>query len=128
MSLKEKIKVLIVDDTTTSRALICQSIEEIGIKRYSWDKNGADALKSLSNSLFHLVISDYNMPKMDGLELLKSMRSNPTTQKAGFILLTGTKDPKVIERGKQLGMNNFIEKPFTTEKLRACIEAVVGRL
>ena len=128
MSLREKLRVLIVDDTATSRGLICQSIEQMGIKNYSWETDGEGALKSLSKSLYHLVISDYNMPKMDGLELLRNMRSNPTTKKSGFILITGTKDASVISRGKQLGMNNFIEKPFTTDQLRSCIEAVTGRL
>lgn len=128
MSLKDRLKVLVVDDTATSRGLITQSIEEMGISRYSWDKNGADALKTLSTSLFHLVLSDYNMPKMDGLELLKSMRSSANTKRTGFILITGTKDPKVISKGRQLGMNNYIEKPFTTAKLRSCIEAITGPL
>lgn len=128
MSLKEKLRVLVVDDTATSRALLIKAIEDIGIRNYSWEKNGADAMSSLGKSLFHLVISDYNMPKMDGLELLQGMRSNPKTQKTGFIMVTGSKDPTVIARGKQLGMNNFIEKPISAESMKSCIEAVTGRL
>ena len=128
MSLKEKIKVLVVDDMATSRGLITRAMDEMGIARYSWEKNGADALNTLSNNLFHLVISDYNMPQMDGLELLKKLRSNPNSRRTGFILITGTKDPSVIKRGKELGMNNYIEKPFTTQSLKTCIEAITGPL
>jgi CheY-like chemotaxis protein len=68
---------------------------------------------SLSASPVHLVISDYNMPEMDGLQLLQAMRTNPATQRTGFLLITGRADGSVIDRGKGLGMNNYIKKPFT---------------
>ena len=82
----------------------------------------------MANTPYHLVISDYNMPNMDGLGLLQEMRSNPQSQRTGFIMITGTKDPKVIARGKELGMNNYIEKPITLQGLKSCIEAVTGPL
>lgn len=128
MSLKDKLRVLVVDDTATSRGLIINAIEQIGIKNYSWAKDGQDAMTSLGQNLFHLVISDYNMPNMDGLELLQTMRASPKSQKTGFIMITGTKDPNVISKGKELGMNNYIEKPITLGGLRSCIEAVTGPL
>lgn len=128
MSIKEKLRVLVVDDTATSRGLICKSIEEIGIKNFSWASDGQDAMKNINKSAYHLVISDYNMPNMDGLALLKKMRTNVSTHRTGFILITGARDPEVINKGKKLGMNNFLQKPITTEKLRTCIEAVTGPL
>lgn len=128
MSLKEKIRILVVDDTATSRGLIINAIEQMGIRNHSWAKDGEDALNNLGKSLFHLVISDYNMPNMDGLELLKNMRSSPKSQRTGFIMITGTKDPAVISKGQELGMNNYIEKPITLNGLRSCIEAVTGPL
>ena len=128
MSIKDKIRVLVVDDTATSRGLLCQSIEELGIKNYDWAADGQDALNNMKKSVFHLVISDYNMPKMDGRGLLKKIRTNAATHRTGFILITGASDPEVINKGKKLGMNNFLHKPITTEKLRGCIEAVTGAL
>ena len=128
MSLKEKIRILVVDDTATSRGLILNAIQQIGIKNYSSAEDGQDALNNMANTPYHLVISDYNMPNMDGLGLLKEMRSNPQSQRTGFIMITGTKDPKVIARGKELGMNNYIEKPITLQGLKSCIEAVTGPL
>lgn len=128
MSIKEKLRVLIVDDTATSRGLICKSMEELGIKNFKAASDGQDALNNINQSPYHLVISDYNMPNMDGLALLKKIRTNAATHRTGFILITGAKDPELINKGKKLGMNNFLQKPVTTEKLKACMEAVIGPL
>ena len=68
------------------------------------------------------------MPNMDGLQLLKAIRTNKATSHIGFILVTGSKDVTLINRGKQLGMNNYIPKPFTAEGMRRCLEAVTGPL
>ena len=89
-----------------------------------YEANGEAALRRLVASPVHLVISDYNMPGMDGLQLLECLRTNKSTHRIGFILITGTANRDLIERG----MNNFIAKPFTKEGLLRCIESVTGRL
>ena len=76
----------------------------------------------------HLVLSDFNMPNMDGLGLLKAVRQNKATQRMGFILVTGKPTPEMVAEAKQLGLNNMIKKPFTSLSLKACIESVVGKL
>ena len=68
------------------------------------------------------------MPGLDGLGLLKALREFKPTSKIGFILITGSPDKSLIERGRSLGLNNFIAKPFNTRTIRAAIEAVVGKL
>lgn len=128
MSLKDKIRILVVDDMATSRGLIIQTLETVGVKNFDYCKNGADAVKSIAVKPVHLVISDYNMPEMDGLGLLKALRANEKTQRIGFILVTGSEDPDVVSKGQKLGMNNYLKKPFTPETMRSCIEAVVGKL
>ncbi len=75
-----------------------------------------------------MVISDYNMPNMDGLHLLQHLRSGDRTKGVGFILITGRAEQQIIDYGKKLGMNNFLKKPFEPADLRKCIEAVVGPL
>jgi len=65
---------------------------------------------------------------MNGLELLKALRDFKATQKIGFILVTGAQEASIVVEGQNLGMNNFLKKPFTPDSLRACVEAVVGRL
>ena len=75
-----------------------------------------------------LVLTDQNMPKMDGLGFLQAVRSNPATKKAAFIILTAQGDRALVQKAAQLGANNVLAKPFTIEKMRAAIEAVFGPL
>ncbi|MEM1380483.1 MAG: response regulator [Pseudomonadota bacterium] len=128
MSLRNTIKVMVVDDMAASRGLITMGLDELGISNYDYLKDGQTALNTLVSNPCHLVISDYEMPKMDGLQLLEGLRSNRTTQRIGFILVSGRASPDVLDRGRKLGMNNFLKKPFTPQQLRSCIEAVCGRL
>ncbi len=128
MALRDQLKVLVVDDMSTSRGLILQALDAMGIRQVGYAVDGQGAMGILEKTPVHLVISDYNMPGMDGLQLLHAIRKNPKTQRSGFILITGRADKEIIENGKKLGMNNFIKKPFQPQDLRNCIEAVVGRL
>lgn len=128
MSIKDQLKILVVDDTSTSRGLITQGLETIGIMKINAVANGRDAITTIQRAPVHLVISDFNMPEMNGLELLKTLRTTPATRTTAFILITGKATKEMIDAGKALGMNNFLKKPFTQQELRTCIEAVVGRL
>lgn len=119
---------MVVDDMSTSRGLITQALDAMGIRNVATAPDGKTALAAIQRSPVHLVISDYNMPEMDGLHLLHYMRSSPQTQNTGFLLITGRADPVVINKGKQLGMNNYLPKPFQTTDLKNAIEAIVGRL
>ena len=128
MSVREQLRVMVVDDMSTSRGLITQALDAMGIRNVATAADGKSALQALIKSPVHLVISDYNMPEMDGLHLLYYLRKTPQTAKVGFLLITGRAEPAIIEKGQQLGMNNYIKKPFETADLRSAIEAVVGRL
>lgn len=128
MSLKDSLRVMVVDDMATSRGLITQALDEIGIKNYLTENDGQKAFSRLSASPVHLVLSDFNMPNMDGLGLLKSVRQNKATQRIGFILVTGKPTPEMVTQAKQFGLNNMIKKPFTSLSMKQCIESVVGRL
>jgi two-component system, chemotaxis family, chemotaxis protein CheY len=128
MSILQKLEVMVVDDTSVSRMLITESLAEIGVKNISMAKDGKQALAALMAKPVHLVISDMNMPGLDGLGLLKALREFKPTSKIGFILLTGSADKSLIERGRQFGLNNFIAKPFSTKAVKTAIEAVVGKL
>jgi two-component system, chemotaxis family, chemotaxis protein CheY len=128
MGLKESLQVMVVDDMSVSRALITNALDEIGIRNYRMENDGRAALAKLVANPVHLVLSDFNMPNLDGLGLLKGLRESRITQRIGFILITGSANPEVIDAGRRLGMNNMIKKPFTTVTMRSCIESVVGRL
>lgn len=128
MSLKDQLQIMIVDDMSTSRGLITQALDDIGIRNYVWEKDGADAFRTLASRPVHLVISDYNMPNMDGLQLLHSLRSHKATARIGFVLVTGRADDAVLQKGRQLAMNNYLLKPFSTDQMKQCLEKVVGKL
>ncbi len=129
MPFASAMRVLIVDDQLTSRLLIRGGLQDLGVSDIEMASNGEEALKMILAKPAHLIISDLNMPKIDGLAFLRAIRSREATRKIGFILLTGKGDDKeVIERAAKLGANNVIAKPFTMPVLKAKIEAVVGKL
>ncbi|NHF73223.1 response regulator [Paracoccus xiamenensis] len=128
MSLKDQLRILVVDDMSTSRGIIIQALEAIGIRNIQYAASGAEALAIMARQPVHLVLSDYHMPGMDGIQLLREIRTDAKTRAAGFILITGKADKGIIDSGKALGLNNFIKKPFGPQDLKSCLEAVVGRL
>ncbi len=130
MSLAEKIKVLIVDDQVTSRLLLSDALTQLGFKQITAAGDGEQGMKIMNEQPHHLVISDFNMPKMDGITFLQAVRSNPNpaTKKAAFIILTAQGDRALVQKAAQLGANNVLAKPFTIEKMKAAIEAVFGAL
>ena len=128
MALRDQIRIMVVDDMSTSRGLITQALDGFGVRNVVTAQNGQQALLALAKHPVHLIISDYNMPEMDGLHLLKHLRAAPQTKGVGFILITGRAEQQIVDHGKKLGMNNYLKKPFQPDGLRTCIEAVVGRL
>jgi two-component system chemotaxis response regulator CheY len=122
------IKVLVVDDQKTMRELVAAALRDIGFKEIAEASDGALGLQSLLQHPVHLVISDFNMPNMDGLGLLRSVRTNDVTKKAAFIMLTGRADKELVQRAQQFGVNNYLVKPFSVAQLRQKIEAVFGPL
>jgi len=128
MALRDQIRIMVVDDMSTSRGIITQTLDALGIRHVSTAEDGANALEILARAPVHLVISDYNMPNMDGLKLLHNLRSGAKTKGIGFILITGRAEQQIIDYGRKLGMNNYLKKPFEAQDLRKCIETVVGPL
>lgn len=128
MSLRDNIRVMIVDDMSTSRGILMNTLYELGIKNVSFAKDGQEALKALVGNPVHLVMSDFEMPGMDGLELLKNLRDHKPTSRIGFILVTGTENPETVRKGMELGMNNYLQKPFSPDSLEKCITRVTGPL
>lgn len=128
MSLKDTLRVMVVDDMGVSRGLLVQAIEEMGIWKNQAENDGRAAFDKLVGDPVHLVLSDYNMPGMDGLQLLQALRQNRSTARIGFILVTGNPTPDLVAKGRALGVNNIIKKPFSTASMKQCIESVVGKL
>ncbi|MET0181471.1 MAG: response regulator [Caulobacterales bacterium] len=122
------LKVLVVDDQMTMRSLTRSSLQQIGIADISDAADGEEGLKSLVKRPVNLVISDFNMPKLDGLGFLRAIRSHDPIKSTAFIMLTGSADKELVQRAVQFGVNNYLVKPFTTAGLKQKIEAVFGTL
>jgi two-component system chemotaxis response regulator CheY len=128
VSILQQLKVLVVDDTTTSRMLVVEALREIGFQNITIAHNGEDALKQMMSSPAHIVISDFEMPGLDGLGLLKGIRSFAPTRHTPFVMVTGRGDKAIIEKGRQLGMNNYVAKPFTAATIKASLQAIIKGL
>jgi two-component system, chemotaxis family, chemotaxis protein CheY len=123
-----KLQVVVVDDQLTMRALVRTGLQQIGIVNCKEFPGAAEAWASIQKDQAHIVISDFNMPDMDGLEFLRAMRACPSLQNTAFILLTGRADKDLVTRAVQFGANNYLVKPFTVATLKQKIEQVVGAL
>lgn len=124
----QNMRILIVDDQASMRQLMSYSLERLGVRNVTAARSGAEALTQLGAAKFDLIISDWNMDNIDGLQLLQHVRKNPLLQKMPFIMATGNKDKMKVKTAIQNGVNNYITKPFTVEVLKKKIEAVVGPL
>lgn len=122
------IKTLVVDDQLTMRALIRSGLQQLGFTQIEEAVDGEDALRRLIQHPVHLVLSDFNMPKLDGLSLLRALRSHGPTRQVAFIMLTGRADNELVQRAAQSGVNNYLVKPFTVTTLKGKIEQVFGAL
>jgi two-component system chemotaxis response regulator CheY len=123
-----KLNVIVVDDQLSIRGLVRTGLNSIGITAVREFPGAAEALSSLKGEPSNIVISDFNMPGMDGLEFLRSLRADPKFKTTAFILLTGRADKDLVQRAVQFGANNYLVKPFTVATLKEKIEQVVGAL
>ncbi|HJT42511.1 MAG TPA: response regulator [Rhizomicrobium sp.] len=123
-----KIKTLVVDDMSSMRTLVRASLRQFGINDVIECCDGAEALDTLRRFERNLVISDLNMPKMDGLGLLRAVRADPALAKTPFILLTSRGEIELVKQAIALGVSNYITKPFAFGALQKKIEAVFGPL
>jgi two-component system chemotaxis response regulator CheY len=128
MLMASAIKVLIVDDLRTNRAILRDSLVELGFREIEMASDGEQALKVLTQKPIHLIISDLNMPKLDGIGFLRTLRANPAASKIAFIMLTVSTDRELIEKAAKYGVNNYLVKPFTLPSLKGALEAVLGPL
>ena len=123
-----KIKAVVVDDQLTMRNLVRSCLQQIGVLDVREYSGPQEALESLKVQPAHIVLSDFNMPGMDGLEFLRTVRADPSLKAMGFVLLTGRADAELVKRAVQFGANNYLAKPFTDAVLKQKLEQVFGPL
>lgn len=119
-----KMKILVVDDFSTMRRIIKNILRQIGYTNIDEAEDGNGALVKLRQDHYNLVISDWNMPNMSGLDLLKTIRADMGLNSVPVLMVTAeAKKENVIEAIKS-GVNNYIVKPFTAEVLKEKIEKI----
>jgi two-component system chemotaxis response regulator CheY len=130
MSVDKKMPVLVVDDFPTMRKIIRNLLEQLGFSNIFEAEDGADALRKMRDSggrgHYGLVISDWNMETMTGLQLLKEVRADNGLKATPFIMITAENKTENVIAAKQAGVNNYIVKPFNAITLKQKIEAVIG--
>ncbi|MDB5672320.1 MAG: hypothetical protein JWO25_3279 [Alphaproteobacteria bacterium] len=122
------IRVLVVDDDETMRALMRRTLEWLGFTQIYVVKDGAEALALAKSQLPDVIIADYDMPVMHGLQLLKAVRLDPALAACGVIMLSGIANAEVVTRARELGAASFIMKPFHREDLQERIGTLVYEL
>ena len=110
------------------RRIIRNLLTQIGFTNVDEASDGADALRKLREKSFGLVISDWNMEPMTGLQLLQEVRADAKLKPMPFIMVTAESKTENVVAAKQAGVNNYIVKPFNAETLKKKIESVLGPL
>jgi two-component system chemotaxis response regulator CheY len=118
--------VLVVDDYSTMRRIMRNLLGQIGFQHIEEAEDGESALKKLHEKSFDLVISDWNMMPMSGLELLRELRADAQFRDMPFIMVTAANETKDVVAAKEAGVHYYIVKPFTAETLRKKIETVLS--
>src|ERR1700739_4216651 len=121
------LKVLVVDDQFSVRKMPRLALEKIGVRLIHEAENGQEAFSTALAQPLDLIISDFNMPEMDGIGLLRAVRGHQSIRKLPFILITGRGDRDLVVRAAQAGVNNYVVKPFTEAILREKVEQVMGK-
>lgn len=123
-----RIKVLVADDFATMRKILRNILKQIGFDNIVEAEDGAAALQILKHDNIGLVVTDWNMPNISGLELLEKIRGNPDTAKIPVLMVTAEGLRDNVVAAVKAGVNNYVVKPFTAETLQEKIEQIFKKL
>jgi two-component system, chemotaxis family, chemotaxis protein CheY len=123
-----KMKILIVDDFPTMRRIIKNLFKQLGFENIEEAEDGAQAFSRLKSGGFEFVCSDWNMPNMDGLELLKKVRADNELQKLPVLMVTAEAEKEKVIEAIKAGVNNYVVKPFTAEVLKDKLDKIFEKM
>ena len=118
--------ILIVDDYKTMLRIIRNLLKQLGFDNVDEAMDGSSALQLLRGKTYGLIISDWNMEPMTGLQLLKEVRSDANLKQIPFIMVTAESKTENVVAAKEAGVTNYIVKPFNAETLKTKLQAVFG--
>ncbi len=122
---EKNIKVLIVDDFATMRKVVRNLLKQVGYEDIVEAEDGVMALKALKSQKIDVIVSDWNMPNMNGLELLKAVRADADLSKTPFLMVTAEALQDNVVAAVKAGVSNYIVKPFTAEVLNEKIKKIM---
>jgi len=124
MAIDTSMKVLVVDDFATMRRIIKGVLKQLGFSDIIEADDGSNALKELKKEKVGLIVSDWNMPNMTGLDLLKEVRGDGDLKDTPFLMVTAEGQKENVVQAVQAGVSNYIVKPFTPETFKDKLEKV----
>lgn len=127
MAVDKNMKILIVDDFKTMLKIVRSLLNQLGFTNIDEATDGQQALEKMKENKYDLILSDWNMQPMSGIDLLKNVRSNEATKTLPLILVTAETKAENIIAAKQAGVSNYIIKPFNGATLKEKLVAVIGQ-
>jgi len=123
-----RMKVLVVDDFATMRKIVRNILKQIGFEDISEAEDGNAALRVIKNEKVGLVVTDWNMPNMSGLDLLREIRQDPQTSDLPVLMVTAEGLKENVMEAVKAGVSNYVVKPFTAEVLQEKIETIFKKM
>ncbi len=120
--MKQKIKILVVDDENASQTLIKHHLISLGFSNIVSASDGEAALKILKSDTIHLIITDWHMPGVDGIDVYKNIREDPALKSIPFLMITSETGKQQVMEAMKLGIRNYIIKPVYAHILKAKIQ------
>lgn len=121
-------KILIVDDFSTMRRIVKNLLRDLGFTNISEADDGITALPMLQSGKFDFLVTDWNMPGMQGIDLLKAVRSDPNLASLPVLMVTAESKKDQIVEAAQAGVNGYVVKPFTATTLKEKIDKIFERI
>ncbi|MEQ8319806.1 MAG: response regulator [Rhodospirillales bacterium] len=126
MAVDRSMRVLAVDDYQTMLRIISNLLQQLGFRNIDTASSGDEALDKINSNQYGLIISDWNMEPMTGLQLLQNVRAKDETKAIPFIMVTAESKTENVVMARQAGVSNYIVKPFNAETLKQKISSVLG--
>jgi two-component system, chemotaxis family, chemotaxis protein CheY len=120
-------KILVVDDMSTMRRIVKNILKQLGFSNMEEAENGQEALQKLKADTYGFVVSDWNMPVMPGIEMLRAIRADETLKHIPVLMVTAEAQKENLIEAIQAGVNNYVVKPFTAETMQEKINKIFNK-
>jgi len=120
-------KILVVDDMSTMRRIVKNILKQLGFSNMEEAENGQEALQKLRAEAFGFVVSDWNMPVMPGIEMLRAIRADDKLKHIPVLMVTAEAQKENLIEAIQAGVNNYVVKPFTAETMQEKINKIFNK-